>query len=457
MDGVSDADIAALRTATSDNDVSDMLSVVARNEDGASALVYNDEDRQLLLGMNWYDDGGATDVINSATDRDPEGGGGGMAQAMATQRLMQEVGGDRDFYLGRMTEGMSDAVVDSGINWMDTFGRPATSDTPSNAGYYDDALGHERLGVQLSASDRANFLQFVSGSGLDSDGHPDGDAMRFRAASVTYSEQLVADALKGGNATTVDSALATAGRMDGAITAADYEYHLDRTGDDHDEAQAAYEAARDRNWGYALASKVGVTVVSQGINLATGGAAGPFTAVGGSIINPMIDQVFDAGDPPVDQTPRTREELFNTDQIDYTARRNYFMLSAYERADLVPPPGQTGDYADVYQRDGSLVDYDTVVRDPDLINQVQVAQDASQQAWQGGHQHATIGVAEYYDAERNGIANGSYWHDEPHNSGWDDDDTARVRLYGERNVDDLDELDDLRVPVDPGEIYRGNF
>jgi hypothetical protein len=451
----SERDYTALRLATFDDQASDLLSVVSRNEDGSSLLFVNDDDRRMLLGMNWYDDDGAIDVIRAGTDRDPAGGGGGMAQAMATQELMTELGGDRDFYLGRMTEGMEDAAVDTGINWMDTFGRPATSDTPTEVGHYDDALGRERLGVQLSAADRANFLQFVSGTGIGSDGNPDGDAMRFRGASVTYSEQLVADALQTGNANTVDSALATAGRIDGAITAGDYEYHLDRTGDEHDEAQAAYEAAKNRNWGYALASKVGVTIVSQGINVATGGAAGPYTAVAGAVINPLIDQVFDAGDPPVDQTPRTREELFGTDRNDYTARRNYFLLSAYERAGIVPPPGQdTGDYGDLYSG-GHLVDYDTVVRDSDLINQVRSAQDAAQHQWEADHHGAGINVAENYDAERNGIANGSYWHDEPHNSAWDDDDTARRRLYGEHYVGDgdVDDLFEDRVPADPDDYY----
>lgn len=460
-------DLAALRLATVDNDVSDMLSVVARNEDSASLLLTDDDDRRTLLGMPWYDDGGAVDVIRAGTDRDPAGGGGTMTQATATMALMREVGSDRDLYLDRMTEGMEDAVVDTGIEWMDTFGRATTTETPSEAGYFDDALGRERLGVQLSDADRGNFLQFVSGTGYQQPGDPgydeddptanrDGDDLRFRAASVSYSEQILAEAIRSGDPVKVDSALASAGRMDGAVTAGDYEYQLDRTGDEHDEAMAAYEAAKNRNFGYALAAKVTYAVGSQVANAATGGAAAPFTAVGGSVVNPLIDQVFSAGDPPVDQTPRTREELFDTDRTDYTARRNYFLLSAYTQAGVdIPGSDGPGDYADLYRPDGSLREFDELAQDSDLLQQIGNAQDSAQHTWEADHGGASINVAENYDAERNGIANGSYWRDEPSSSGWTDDETARRWLYGEHYVGDGDVGDHAedRVPPDPDHYY----
>src|SRR5262249_22175642 len=138
--------------------------------------------------------------------------------------------------------------------------------------------------------------------------HRDGDAVRFRAASVAYSRDLVAEALQGNDASLVDEALKDAGRLDGSITRADFEYTRHRATDGHDQAMAAYEAEKSRNFGYALASKIGVAAGTQVINAASGGTAAPFTAIAGPGLNAAIDAVFDAGDPPVDQTPTTREQ-----------------------------------------------------------------------------------------------------------------------------------------------------
>lgn len=440
------AQFDALRQATFDDDVSDLLSVVARNQEAAGAMLVNDDDRQLLLGMPWYDDAGVVDVITSGTTRDPDNDS--WMPAAATMELMQEVGSDRDFYLGRMTEGISDAVVDAGINWMDTFARPAGSESPSDYGMYEDALGNEALGVQLSPEDRANYLQFVSGTG-------DEDAMRFRGASVVYSEELVAEALDTGDATIVNRALAASGRLDGAITAADYEYALDRTGDEYDEAMAAHEAAVRRNAGFALGAKVLWTAGSGALGVVTGGTGSVFLSVAGTaVIDPLINEVFDAGEPPVDQTPQTREELFNADRLNQSAERNYFLLSAYQQAGIDMP----GEFPDLYQPDGSLRPYDEIVnsdQSSNLLQDLQQAQNRAEESWEGKPNRGDISFGEYYDTERNNIANGSYWRDEPSTSGWTDDDTARQRLYGEHYVGDgdVDSLFEDRVLTDTDQYY----
>jgi hypothetical protein len=440
-------DYQALRIATFDDEVSDMLSVVARNHQAAGAMLVNDDDRALLLGMNWYDDDGVVDAIRSGTSR--ETGGDSWMPAAATMALIQEVGGDRDFYLGRMTEDMSDAVVDAGIGWMDTFARPATSDSPSSYRILDDALGNQALGIQLTAEDRADFLQFISGTG-------DGDAMRFRGASVVYSQELVGQALATGDSTVVNRALAGAGRLDGAITAADYEYALDRTGDEHDAAIAAHQAEARRNAGYSLAAKVVWTAGSAGLNIATGGTTSLFTAVAGvGIVNPLIDEVFEAGEPPVDQTARTREELFSADRLDQSAERNYFLLSSYEQAGI----SLAGQFPDLYRPDGSLRPYHELVTSTESSNHLQdlqQAQNRAEESWEGPPGRGDIDAGQYYDTERNSIANGSYWDDRPSESGWTDDDTARQRLYGEHYVDDgdVDSYFEDRVPTEPDEFYQ---
>lgn len=445
----------ALWLATFDDEVSDMLSVVAANEPAAAAMLIDDDDRRLLLGLNWYDDDGVVDILEAGTRRDPDGGG--ELPAAATLAVMQEVGGDRDFYLGRMTEDMSDAVVDAGITWIDAFGRPATTGSPSEYGQYEDPLGNRALGIQLSPADRANFLQFVSGTGED-------DAMRFRGASVVYSQDLVAQALQSGDSTVVNLALAAAGRMDGAITAADYEYALDQTGAAYDEAAAAHQAEVRRNAGYALGAKVAWTVGSAAINGATGGSMSLFTSVAGTVVvDPLINEVFSAGPPPTDQTPQTRAELFNADRLDQSAERNYFLLSAHQHAgtDL------SGEFPDLYQPDGTLRPFDELAgsaRSSDLLQDLQQAQNRAEESWQEPPGRGDIDVGQYYDTERNNIANGSYWQDAPNESGWTDPATARQRLYGERYVGDgrigglfgggdIRAEFERRVPADPAQIY----
>ena len=437
----------ALWLASFDDGVSDLLSVVARNEQAAGALLVNDDDRRLLLGLNWYDDTGAVEVIRSATSRDQAGDS--WMPAAATLELMQEVGADRDFYLGRMTERMSDAVVDAGITWMDTFARPATTDSPSDYGSYRDPLGVHALGIQLSPEDRAHFLQFVSGTG-------DADAMRFRGAAVVYAQDLVAQAVRTGDATVVNLALAGAGRLDGAITAADYEFALDRTSDEHDRAAAAHQAEARRTAGYALGAKVAWTVGSAAVNGATGGSLSLFTSITGTaVVSPLIEEVFSAGPPPVDQTPQTREELFNTDRLNQSAERNYFLLAAYQQAGVE----MSGQFPDLYRADGTLRPYGELVggrQSSDLLQNLQQAQNRAEEFWQGQPGRGDIEAGLYYDTERNRIANGSYWRDEPSESGWTDQATARQRLYGERYVGDgdVDPLFESRVPADPGGLYR---
>jgi hypothetical protein len=443
-------DFQALRMASFDDEVSDLLSVVARNHQAAGAMLVNDHDRALLLGLNWYDDDGVVDVIRSGTDRDS--GGGSWMPAAATMAVIQEVGGDRDFYLGRMTEEMSDAVVDAGIGWMDTFGRPATSESPSSYRILDGALGDPALGIQLTDGDRANFLQFISGTG-------DADAMRFRGASVVYAQELVGQSLDTGDSTVVNRALAAAGRLDGAITAADYEYALDQTGDEHDAAVAAHQADVRRNAGFSLAAKVLWTAGSSGLNIATGGTTSLFTSLAGTgIVSPLIDEVFDAGEPPVDQTARTREELFNADRLDQSAERNYFLLSSYERAGI----SLAGEFPDLYRPDGSLRPYPELVTSTESSNHLQdlqQAQNRGEEGWEAEPGRGDIEAGDFYDTERNNIANGSYWDDRPSESGWTEETTARQRLYGEHYVDDgeVDPLFEDRVPTDPERFYRSDW
>jgi hypothetical protein len=285
-----------------------------------------------------------------------------------------------------MTEGMSDAVVDAGITWVDACARPATTGRPSEFGCYQDPLGNQALSFQLSPADRGNFF-------------------------------------------------------------------------------AAHLAEARCNAGYALGAKVAWTIGSAARNGATGGSLSLFTTVAGTaVVNPLIEDVFSAGPPPTDQTPQTREELFHTQRLNQSAERNYFLLSAYQRAGV----DLSGQFPELYQPDGSLRPYAGLVsgdRSADLRQDLQQAQNDAQESWQRVPGRGDIDVSQFYDTERTSITNGSHWRNHPSESGWTDERTARQRLYGERYVGDgelggwfhdggIEPVFAQRVPADPGEFYR---
>jgi len=441
----------ALRAQTSDAAASHLLSVVGRNDAASSQLLLDNHDRQTLLGLNWQDDHGAADVVHGGTDRDPKTGGGTIDQAKAALAVMKEVGADRDDYLHRMSQGVKDAVVDTGINWMDTFGRNVTTGTPSDAeAHMRDVFGNDSgVGIQLSPEDRARFLEFVSGTG-------DRDATRFHAAAIDYGKGLVVDALKHGTSVDVDSALNAAGRIDGAMTNADYQYALDQTGAKHDQAVAAAEAAKRRDWAWDLASKVVVTGAVQSVNLVSGGTLSPFTAVGSAVVNPLIDKVFTAPPPAADQTPRQREDLFNQHEIDKDARRDYFLLSAASEAGVLPANMGHGT-ADLFTSDPSghqvLKSYNDITPHSDLLEAQHNLTVAGYQQWSRAHD-APVQLDAYNEA-RDSIANGSYYYEPVHNSPWHDDNSARTMLYGDNVPKDgkVASLFEPRVPADPGNYY----
>jgi hypothetical protein len=175
---------------------------------------------------------------------------------------------------------------------------------------------------------------------------------------------------------------------------------------------------------------------------------------GTAVVNPLINGIFDAGPPPVDQTAQTREELFDADRLDQSIERNYFLLSAYDQAGLTSPE----DHPELYEN-GRLRPLEALVtsdRSSNHLQDLQLAQDGVEQAWEARPEHGDIDPSRYYDHERNSIANGSYWRDEPSRSGWGHEDTARRRLYGEHYVGDgdVDPLFEDRVTTDPDTYYQ---
>lgn len=69
----------------------------------------------------------------------PEDGGGTLLQARAANDVMAEIASNPMDYLDRRGEGVSDAVVDTGVMWMDTFTRAVGED---EAGAIADGFGY---------------------------------------------------------------------------------------------------------------------------------------------------------------------------------------------------------------------------------------------------------------------------------------------------------------------------
>lgn len=443
----------ALRLATFDDEVSRMLAVVARNEDAASAMLIDDGTRPLLLGLNWYDDHGVVEILQAGAGRDPDGAG--EEQAKATLKLIQEVGGDRDFYLDRMTDDMRAAVVDVGIEWIDMIGRLAAEKSPSDYGTYVDIHGEKGIGFQLSAVDRSRFLEFIAGAGEE-------HALHFRGASVDYSRELVAEALQTGEPDKVKLALAMAGQLDGAITRADFSYFGDQMGAEFDEALAAHQAEVRRSNGFRLVAEIGWQASSLALGSATGGQSMWLTTLATPLVEEMIGVILDAGHPPEYRTAGTLQELFDADRLNQSPERQYFLLSAFEQAGI----SAADSCPELYRSDGTLRPLDELITDSQSSNYLQDLYRAESNVLeQWGNQHPGSGNfdVDVYGRARDSIHyQAEYRRYEP-TGDWTDDVTARQRLYGERYVGDgeirgwVGDVSELRVTTDPNTYYQSEY
>ncbi|KQV74927.1 hypothetical protein ASC61_07910 [Aeromicrobium sp. Root344] len=306
-------DLPGIKAMLDDGAASNLLSVASRNEDGASALLLNEGDRKALLGLNWTDDTGVIDVIRSGTDRDPAHGGGGEMQSRAALALIKDVGDNQAGYLGgrydsdgdgdidkkdavalgRMTEGISDAVVDAGINWVDQFGDAHDSSQQNTAGEH---------GFEMNPSVESNFLRFVSGTG-------DEDAVRFHAAATWDAQQQITDAMRNGDAGDVKAAIDRAGRLEGRIVGADMEHQVDvAAGKDAGDNQAAdekYSAKQRQMAALRMVADIGVSVIpgakaAEGAGALAQAGVSMFNASSGKVQSGFLDALFSAGSPPED-------------------------------------------------------------------------------------------------------------------------------------------------------------
>lgn len=449
MGGGTDDAVHRLDALVDDSPSSTLLAAAGRNHEASSGLLLDDTKRAQVMGLNWEDGTGAADVVHSGTERDPSAGGGQPAQAEAALKVVQEVGHDRDGYLGRMNDQVKGSVRDVGLEYFDSFGREPAAQSGYAPGLTDPMGRPVGPSFQLSTEDRDHYLQFVSGSG-------DGAAAEFHAKAMIASQAQLSDAFAHGDAKQVTEALQAAGRLDGAITQSDYDYTLDTVHGQDVERQAAYRADQLHHKAIAAATTVGVSVLGGAVTLATAGTAsplvGPAVSIGSALINSAVG-VATIDDPaPTAQLPQTRDDLFRADAGDAPLRRDIFVAGAMRDAGMFPAGSEPQILT--YDADG-----DGTVGEPrDITANSQLRTDLNPELvdalnrWEARHrtpdntQDVDLGT---YDSARAPFATGTWdGPGSPAQSPWSDDGRARDLIYGPRQPHQVD----TRPPLDPRKL-----
>jgi hypothetical protein len=257
LGGGADGVVGALDRILDDTAASNALSVAARDVASSSRVLLDDARRPALLGLDWEDATGAAELVTAGTSRDGAAGGGGVQQAGAALAVVREVAGDRDGYLGRMSDPVQDAVAGVGTDYVDALAAPTADRSGLELGRTDGQGRELGPSFELSRADRDQYLQFVSGSG-------DERAADFQARATTLSQVAVAGALAGGAEDGLAQALIAAGRLDGAMNQAHFEVGADRAaeGEPSDAAGATRAAAIDSRAQQGFWS-TGVTTVKE--------------------------------------------------------------------------------------------------------------------------------------------------------------------------------------------------
>ncbi len=342
--------------AFNDGPMSDMLGVTARSEDGSSQLLLNEDNRHSLLALDWSNSQGATDVITSGTDRDPSGGGDTELQARAAAAILTDVSEAPEQWGDRMNEPMEDAVLDTGLRWVDTFG--ISGDTENGV----DADGQDILGrdvgptIALTDDAKENFMLFAAGTG-------DEQAVRFQGGLTHYGNQLIYDALHpdpdanlSGNAQSdqLKSAMTWAGRAEGRMEAANIQSIMNAMGEEHDETVAQAIADNRQTASDKAAATFVTSLASSGLGAIPG--AGPFIGAGlGATTGPIIDAIFEQKPIPDYDSyeDNERANLINQANLDAQDSRDYRFAGLVSTQYADDPH-----YADLYTADGQLKPFD---------------------------------------------------------------------------------------------------
>lgn len=351
-----------------DSGVSDLLGVTARNENSSSTILLEDDSRRALLTAPWGNADGAEALIHSGTDHTPGGGGDMDLQARAASELMSDIADDPIQWENRMGENMSDAVLDVGSRWIDSFGRPVTTGTP-------DGIGHDDGGVfaQLSNDTQDGFLKFVANSG-NSNGE---DPIRWQGQAQAYFDNQVREAVHNGDSDALREALRRAGDFDGRMRSATIDWASDRTEGEH--ANEVAEIIEENRRRAATATSINVLSGIAGTGLGFVPGAGPFlSGAVGTFTGPIVDEVLGEQDVPnydeIDD--ENRDRLLQDARRDADSQRNIRIASWYAGQYANDP-----DYSSIYNADGSPKSYYEASQDSSVLSDMSRLADNAQDDW----------------------------------------------------------------------------
>ena len=414
-----------------DSGVSDLLGVTARNENSSSTILLEDDSRRAILTAPWNDASGAEQLIKSGTDHMPGGGGDMNQQARAASELMSDIAGDPITWENRMGENMSDAVLDVGSRWIDSFGRPVTTDTP-------DGISHDDDGVfaVLSGKSQDGFLKFVANSGNETGEDP----IRWQGQAQAYFDNQIRAAVHDGDSEALQKALAQAGGFDGRMKSATIDWASDITEGKHaDEVAEIVEENRRRA---ATATSVNILSSVAGTGLGFVPGAGPFlSGAVGAFSGPITEHLLGEQDVPNpdDIDNENRQRLLQDARLDADPKRNVRIASWFAEQYASDP-----DYSSVYNSDGSPKSYYDVSKDPALLSKLSQLTYRAENDWDDRTGDGLSFNDMYDDAFDTTLANANVDNDgtdedgdpvKPENTDVRDDEAMRRYLYG-RHLDE---------------------
>ncbi len=260
-----------------------VLTMVATNPDAAALTLDSVERVDTLARLNWPQDGGeaAAGFMRAATIP-PEGEEPSRYQLDAAKNVLEVVSGDTAVARGDgpTTRPVEDAVLDTGLAYLDFLAREGTDDD----GMVRNVLGHEVPGFALDAEARNGFFDFVATREQE-------QKDEFYGGVNAHAQQRMTQAFNAGG-DTVEGTLENLARLHGGLDHAEYTV----AGTTPQDASQQVE----QNWrnGFQMASAINDTIGMIP-------AAGTVTGITGPIISGLESATVGEAPTP-DELRRTR-------------------------------------------------------------------------------------------------------------------------------------------------------
>ncbi|MDT0445169.1 putative alpha/beta hydrolase [Streptomyces johnsoniae] len=287
-----------------------VLTMVATNPDAAALTLDSVERVDTLARLNWSQDNGeaAADFMRAATIP-ADGEEASRYQLDAAKNVLEVVSGDTAVARGDgpTTQHVEDAVLDTGLAYLDFLAREGTDDD----GMVRNVLGQEVPGFALDGDARNGFFDFVATREQE-------QKDEFYGGVNAHAQQRMTQAFNEGGGT-VEGSLENLARLHGGLDYAEYTV----AGTNPEDASQRVE----QNWrnGFQMASAINDTI----------GMIPPAGAVTG-ITGPIISGLESAtvGEPP------TADELRRTasyeDAVAEEGEARYWIAQGAANADNPP-------------------------------------------------------------------------------------------------------------------------